>query len=64
MRLLKDEVMLIFSCNAKKFKLDMEGLSEYSIQDISAITVSEDFKKKPKHKCWCISKREIEPLKL
>jgi len=64
MRLLEDEGMLIFSCNAKKFKLDMAELSDYFIQDITAVTVSEDFKKKPKHKCWCISKQEIAPLKL
>ena len=64
MRLLEDEGMLIFSCNAKKFKLDMAELTEYFIQDITAMTVSEDFRKKPKHKCWCISKQEIAPLKL
>ena len=64
MKLLEDEGLLIFSCNAKKFKLDMAQLSSYFIQDITAMTVSEDFKKKPKHKCWCISKQEIDALKL
>ncbi len=64
MRLLEDEGMLIFSCNAKKFKLDMAELTDYFIQDITAVTVSEDFKKKPKHKCWCISKQETAPLKI
>ena len=64
MRLLEDEGMLIFSCNAKKFKLDQAKLSDYFIQDITALTVSEDFRKKPKHKCWCISKQEINALKL
>lgn len=64
MKLMEDEGMLIFSCNAKKFKLDLAGLSDYFISDITSLTVSEDFKKKPKHKCWCISKQEIAPLKL
>ncbi|MDH5711788.1 MAG: bifunctional 23S rRNA (guanine(2069)-N(7))-methyltransferase RlmK/23S rRNA (guanine(2445)-N(2))-methyltransferase RlmL [Gammaproteobacteria bacterium] len=64
MKLLEDEGMLIFSCNAKKFKLDVASLSDYFIEDITAITVSEDFRKKPKHKCWCISKQKIAPLKL
>ena len=64
MKLLEEEGMLVFSCNARKFKLDMAQLSRYFIQDITAMTVSEDFKKKPKHKCWCISKQEIDALKL
>jgi len=64
MKLLEEEGMLIFSCNAKKFKLDLAQLTDYFIQDITALTVSEDFKKKPKHKCWCISKQQIDALKL
>ncbi|MDH3343371.1 MAG: bifunctional 23S rRNA (guanine(2069)-N(7))-methyltransferase RlmK/23S rRNA (guanine(2445)-N(2))-methyltransferase RlmL, partial [Gammaproteobacteria bacterium] len=64
MRLLEDDGMLIFSCNAKKFKLDLAKLQNYYIQDITALTVSEDFKKKPMHKCWCISQQEIAPVKL
>ncbi|MDH5613394.1 MAG: 23S rRNA (guanine(2445)-N(2))/(guanine(2069)-N(7))-methyltransferase, partial [Gammaproteobacteria bacterium] len=63
MRLLDEDGILIFSCNAKKFKLDMVNLTDYFIQDITAMTVSEDFKKKPKHKCWCISKQKTDPLK-
>jgi 23S rRNA (guanine2445-N2)-methyltransferase / 23S rRNA (guanine2069-N7)-methyltransferase len=64
MHLLEDDGLLIFSCNAKKFRLDIANLADYFIQDITALTLSEDFRKKPKHKCWCISKQEIEPLKL
>lgn len=64
MRLLEDEGMLFFSCNARKFKLDSDNLSDFYIQDITSLTVSEDFRKKPKHKCWCFSKHEILPLKL
>lgn len=64
MRLLEDEGMLIFSCNARRFKLDKEKLSKYFIQDITSLTVPEDFKRKPLHKCWCISKVEKPPIKL
>lgn len=64
MRLLEDEGMLVFSCNAKRFKLNVDELSEYYIQDITNITVSEDFRKKPRHKCWCISKQKIDQPKL
>ncbi len=62
MRLLENDGMLFFSCNAKRFKLDEDKLMDYYIQDMTALTVSEDFRKKPGHKCWCISKREVEPL--
>lgn len=55
MKLLDDEGMLIFSCNAKRFKLDEEKLNNYSIQDVTKLTTSEDFKRKPLHKCWCLS---------
>ena len=62
MRLLEDEGMLIFSCNAKRFKLDKDKLSKYFIQDITSLTIPEDFKRKPLHKCWCISKVEKDPI--
>ncbi|MDA3869520.1 MAG: oxidoreductase, partial [Gammaproteobacteria bacterium] len=61
---LENDGMLFFSCNAKRFKLDEDKLMDYYIQDITALTLSEDFRKKPGHKCWCISKREVEPLSL
>jgi 23S rRNA (guanine2445-N2)-methyltransferase / 23S rRNA (guanine2069-N7)-methyltransferase len=59
MKLLDDEGILIFSCNAKRFKLDEDKLANYSIQDITKLTTSEDFKRKPLHKCWCLSKKEL-----
>ncbi len=59
MKLLDDEGILIFSCNAKRFMLDEEKLSDYSIQNVTGLTTSEDFKRKPLHKCWCLSKKEL-----
>lgn len=58
MRLLEDDGLLIFSTNAKKFKLDKELSVDYYIKEITALTTTEDFKRKPAHKCWAISKVE------
>ncbi len=55
MELLDDGGVLIFSCNAHGFKLDQEQLDEYSIRDITRMTTSEDFRRKPAHACWCLA---------
>jgi 23S rRNA (guanine2445-N2)-methyltransferase / 23S rRNA (guanine2069-N7)-methyltransferase len=60
MNLLDDSGIMIFSCNARRFVLDEELLKDYSIQDITGLTTPEDFKRKPLHKCWCISKHQHE----
>jgi 23S rRNA (guanine2445-N2)-methyltransferase / 23S rRNA (guanine2069-N7)-methyltransferase len=55
MRSLAEDGTLIFSNNLRSFKLDAEALSAYTIQDISAKTIDEDFKRNPKiHQCWLI----------
>lgn len=59
MRLLSDDGMLLFSCNAKRFKLDKDNLADYSIQDISALTTSEDFRRRPQHKSWCLTRQPL-----
>jgi 23S rRNA (guanine2445-N2)-methyltransferase / 23S rRNA (guanine2069-N7)-methyltransferase len=59
MRLLEEQGMLIFSCNAKRFTLDEDKLANYTIQDLTKLTTSDDFKRKPLHKCWCISKKSL-----
>jgi len=59
MKLLTNDGMMIFSCNARRFKLDNENLSDYIIRDITALTTTEDFKRKPAHKCWCLSKQPL-----
>ncbi|MDI1302898.1 MAG: bifunctional 23S rRNA (guanine(2069)-N(7))-methyltransferase RlmK/23S rRNA (guanine(2445)-N(2))-methyltransferase RlmL [bacterium] len=47
--------VLYFSNNFRKFKLDMDALSAYSIEDISAETIGFDFERNPNiHRCWKI----------
>jgi 23S rRNA (guanine2445-N2)-methyltransferase / 23S rRNA (guanine2069-N7)-methyltransferase len=56
MRALSEKGTLIFSNNLRSFKLDVEVMSAYSVKDISASTIDEDFKRNPKiHQCWLIS---------
>lgn len=57
MALLEDDGVLIFSCNAKGFRLDEESLAQFSVRDISRATTSEDYRRKPAHVCWCLAKR-------
>ena len=52
---LNEQGVLLFSTNAKRFKLDVDHLQAYQVRDISSLTVTEDFKRKPAHKCWAIS---------
>lgn len=55
--LLKDDGQLLFSNNRKGFKLNKDLEKLYDVVDMTAQTVSEDFKRKPKfHQCWLISK--------
>ena len=56
MALLDDGGVLIFSCNTHGFKLDQKHLEEYSIRDITRMTTSEDFRRKPAHICWCLAR--------
>ncbi len=63
MELLDDGGVLIFSCNAHGFKLDQKQLEEYSIRDITRMTTSEDFRRKPAHVCWCLA-RDADTLKI
>lgn len=56
MRALAEDGTLIFSNNLRTFKLDKDALAAYTIKDISAQTIDEDFKRNPKiHQCWLIS---------
>lgn len=55
--LLKEGGQLLFSTNKKGFKLNDVLERMYTVQDITAQTVSEDFKRRPKfHQCWLISR--------
>lgn len=56
MELLEKGGMLIFSTNKKAFKLDADITKRYQVKDITAQTIPEDFKRRPKiHQCWEIS---------
>ena len=56
MALLDDCGVLIFSCNTHGFKLDQQHLEEYSMRDITRMTTSEDFRRRPAHVCWCLAR--------
>ena len=58
LRLLKDDGLLIFSNNRRRFKMDHEALAQASIEDISRATLPKDFERNPRiHNCWRIRRR-------
>jgi len=62
MRLLEKDGELIFSNNFKKFKLDKLLAEKFKIENISASTIPEDFKRTPKiHHCFVI-KANVETV--
>lgn len=56
--LLTDDGKIIFSTNAKGFKLESSLAEDCYIKEITATTTTEDFKRKPMHRCWCLAKSE------
>lgn len=53
MGLLADDGLLLFSTNKRGFKLAEHLAQAYDIEDISHVTIPEDFKRRPGiHKCW------------
>lgn len=55
MRALSEEGTLIFSNNLRSFKLDADALQDYTLVDISAQTIDQDFQRNQKiHQCWLI----------
>ncbi|HHT0594745.1 TPA: bifunctional 23S rRNA (guanine(2069)-N(7))-methyltransferase RlmK/23S rRNA (guanine(2445)-N(2))-methyltransferase RlmL [Legionella anisa] len=55
MRLLNPNGVLYFSTNFRQFKLDPQLIEKYSVQDISAQTIDQDFKRNQKiHRCFKI----------
>lgn len=58
--LLADEGQLIFSTNAKGFKLDNSLSDECYVKEITSLTTTEDFRRKPAHRSWCIAKQEAK----
>lgn len=58
LEILADDGVIIFSTNAKGFKLDSSISDNCFIQEITAQTTTEDFRRKPLHRCWCLVKQE------
>lgn len=56
--LLAEDGQIIFSTNAKGFKLDDSLNEECFVKEITSITTSEDFRRKPLHRCWLLTKQE------
>ena len=49
--------VLLFSNNFRKFRLDVDRLRHYELEDISVATIPRDFVRNPKiHHCWKISR--------
>lgn len=56
MRALSPEGTLIFSNNLRSFKLDAAALADYTLKDITAQTIDQDFQRNNKiHHCWLIT---------
>lgn len=60
--LLSDDGQIIFSTNSRGFKLDKSLESICYLKEITRLTTTEDFKRKPQHRSWCLTKSE-EALK-
>lgn len=56
---LNDDGEIIFSTNLRQFKMDKEAAEAigFQLENISAKTLPEDFKRNPKiHQCWILKK--------
>lgn len=53
MRLLREDGLLIFSTNFRKFRLDQKLTTKFDFKEITQRTIPEDFRQKGKiHRCW------------
>ncbi len=60
-KLLTPDGEIIFSNNFRKFKLDKAIQERYAVEDITALTIPEDFKRNQKiHRCYKIKPRATE----
>jgi 23S rRNA (guanine2445-N2)-methyltransferase / 23S rRNA (guanine2069-N7)-methyltransferase len=56
-RLLRPDGLLVFSTNYRRFRLDFEALSDYTVSDMTRKTIPEDFRRNPKiHACFLLRK--------
>jgi len=56
--LLAEDGQIIFSTNAKGFKLDSSLTDLCYLKEITPLTTTEDYRRKPIHRCWCLVKQE------
>ena len=56
--LLAEDGQIIFSTNAKNFKFDDSLKEDCFIKEITSMTTTEDYRRKPLHRCWCLTKQE------
>ncbi len=55
MQLLTANGLLIFSNNLRRFKMDLEAMPAFHIENISAATLPRDFERNPRiHNCWTL----------
>ena len=53
--LLEADGTLIFSNNLRRFKMDLQALSDLAVEDITRVTLPKDFERNPRiHNCWKI----------
>ena len=63
MHLLNPDGVLYFSTNFRQFKLDESLKEDYAVQDISAQTIDQDFKRNQKiHYCFKIMMHQFAAL--
>jgi 23S rRNA (guanine2445-N2)-methyltransferase / 23S rRNA (guanine2069-N7)-methyltransferase len=55
---LRDDGVVVFSNNFRRFKLDVEALSRtFAIEDVSRVSIPADFARRPQiHGCWLLRK--------
>ncbi len=61
-RLLSKDGLAVFSCNLKNFKPDFDQLARYGVelQDITALTIPEDFSRTPNvHHCYLVRRVHV-----
>ncbi len=56
--LLEPNGVLVFSTNLRRFKIDHEGLTGFTVEDITRQTIPKDFERDPKiHQCFLIRRK-------
>ena len=56
--LLAEDGQIVFSTNARNFKLDESLREDCYLKEITGITTTEDFRRKPLHRSWILAKQE------